>query len=288
MDNIPECMKGGHKLYHSITFGDLKSVTKSSKTYSIIEGKNTWEEWGLIPTSRPLIAPPAPNKNLIEVPGRNGALDMSTILTGYMTYKNRTGTWDFVVDNKMISVYPRDNKYQYDWQTIYLRVMSYLHGKTMKCVLEDDKEWYYEGMFNVNAWKSDKMYSTISIDYDLHPFKYSIQYMSEPWLWDPFNFETGVITIGHISVRPSETVEVSLPTFEEPYVIPYVYTSENDVSIVYNDVTIHLSKANQGTDGKRYPDFKITKTDSMQTCEITNTSEDAVATVKINYRRSAF
>ena len=34
--------------------------------------------------------------------------------------------------------------------------MDYLHGQTMRAILEDDPEYFYEGRFTVNAWKSEK------------------------------------------------------------------------------------------------------------------------------------
>jgi hypothetical protein len=41
------------------------------------------------------------------------------------------------------------------------------------------------------------------------PYKYSRYSSSEPWLWDPFNFETDMITyIGAITVVGSETVTI--------------------------------------------------------------------------------
>ena len=252
-------------------------------------GKNTWEEWGLIASSRPVVAPPASNKKAIEIPGRNGTFDMSTVLTGYMTYKNRTGSWEFIVDNKNVMVYPKQqNRVPYEWQTIYSRLMSYLHGKRMKCVLEDDKEWYYEGLFDVGGWRPGDMYSTVTISYDLYPYKRSIQMMSEPWLWDPFNFETGIVTIGPLEIESGGYREIGLPPFEEPYIVPKVYTSLNNASIDYDDVTVYLTTAGQDFEGKTYPDLKFKKNVSPQTCLIRNALENDPVIVKISYRRSEF
>ena len=37
------------------------------------------------------------------------------------------------------------------------------------------------------------MSSKIVIDYNADPYKYEIFSSLEPWLWDPFNFNTGII-----------------------------------------------------------------------------------------------
>ena len=50
-------------MYHSITFGE----------------KNTWDDWHLIPSSRPVFNPPVFREKFIDIPGVSGLLDLSTI-----------------------------------------------------------------------------------------------------------------------------------------------------------------------------------------------------------------
>ena len=71
--------EGGFKLYHSITFGD----------------KNTWDDWRLVPASRPLFNPPAQKVKTLDIPGGDGVIDLSQALTGYPVYQNRTGSIEF-------------------------------------------------------------------------------------------------------------------------------------------------------------------------------------------------
>lgn len=116
-------------MYHSITFGD----------------KNTWDDWRLVPASRPLFNPPAQKVKTLDIPGGDGVIDLSQALTGYPVYQNRTGSIEFIVMN--------DFK---PWHMAYSDIMDYLHGQTMRAILEDDPEYFYEGRFTVNAWKSEK------------------------------------------------------------------------------------------------------------------------------------
>lgn len=153
-------------MYHSITYGD----------------KNTWDDWHLIPASRPLFNPPSVKTNYVDIPGANGSIDLTESLTGHPVFSNRTGSHNFIVMNGY-----------WDWTTAYSTIMEYLHGKRMRAVLEDDPAFYYEGRFSVSAWNSGKSYSTISINYDVSPFKKSIISTKDEWLWDTFNFETGII-----------------------------------------------------------------------------------------------
>ena len=70
-------------MYHSITIGD----------------KNTWDDWHLIPATRPLFNPPLVKFNLQDVPGGDGMINLTKALAGRPTYGNRTGSWTFYVEN---------------------------------------------------------------------------------------------------------------------------------------------------------------------------------------------
>lgn len=131
-------------MYHSITFGN----------------KNTWEDWHLVPSSRPVFNPPALKEKYLDIPGGDGNIDLTEALTGYPVYQNRTGSVEFIVMNDY-----------WPWQEAYSAICDYIHGQRMKAVLEDDPDYYYEGRFKVNKWKSDKDYSKITIDYNVSPYK---------------------------------------------------------------------------------------------------------------------
>ena len=173
---------------HSVTFGD----------------KNCWTDWGLIPTSKPVISPPGVKTKQVDIPGANGVLDMTTILTGFPTYSNRTGTLDFILAPGRGS-----------FENVKSEVMSYLHGKRMKLYLEDDPDHYYYGTFSVNSLKSDARTNGLSIGYDLYPFRKDILASNEAWKWDPFNFETGVIR-SWSSITVSGSLTLTIKDCEEP------------------------------------------------------------------------
>lgn len=134
-------------MYHSITFGD----------------KNTYDDWHLVATERPCVAAAAPKTRYIDIPGANGSIDLTDALAGRASLSNREGSFEFYVLNDYDG---------YDWVSIYDAVSAYLHGKKMRMTLEDDPDYYYEGRFSMNAWKSQKDWSTIVIDYNLEPAKH--------------------------------------------------------------------------------------------------------------------
>lgn len=190
-------------MYHSITFGngDLYTAEEASelgkpRLEGIFKGVNTWDDWHLIPSSRPTISNPEVTTNYLTVPGMNGSIDATEMLTGDIVFGDRSGSIDFYVAND----------YE-DWKEIRKNIASLLHGKQARMVLEDDPLYYYEGRFIFKEWKSEPQFSRVTIDYHLRPYKYSI-YEGRPMntyevedysgqvhqvtdvIWDTFNFET--------------------------------------------------------------------------------------------------
>lgn len=144
--------------------------------------KHTYNDWGLIPKSRPVISPPVPKTLYVDIPGADGLLDLTNALSDDVKYENRTITFEF-------NVLDARNR----WSNIYSAILDYLHGQSMKIILDEDPTYYYMGRVQVNEWKSDKRTSTITIEANVEPYKMNVVSTAEDWLWDPFNFETDVI-----------------------------------------------------------------------------------------------
>lgn len=189
-------LRRGRPLYHSITIGN-DSVSK-----------NTWNDWHLIPESRPLFNPPSVKFNYVDIPGADGSLDLTTVMTGKPLYENRTGSWTFIAENG----------YR-EWQKLYSDISVYLHGRKFRATLEDDPEFYYEGRFSVNQWRSDPYWSKIVIDYNVDPYKhYTLG--EDKWLWDTFCFLTDsirhyrdLVVMGSLDVSVKGDVMDAIPVF---------------------------------------------------------------------------
>lgn len=176
---------------HSVLIGDFedtgeKDEYKRPKTrFNPSYFYNTWTYYGLIPKSIPAIAPPDVQENTIEVPGSNGIVDLSDVLVGHPLYYNRSGSLDFYVDH----THPTYTT----WEARYDELLNDLHGMNKKVILTDARGYYYEGRVRVNQWKSDKLASSITLDYNFAPYKKMIFTTYEDWLWDPFDFVAGTI-----------------------------------------------------------------------------------------------
>lgn len=187
-DNIKKA-----KAVHSLQIIDdaddivLLSDSESDESNTIdFSGRNTWNNYRLISSSRPIINPPDFRSSFIEIPGMDGLMDVSTLLTGgNPLYGRRKGDIEFYVT--------RDYNKYYTWAKAYSNIMSFLHGQMVKCILMDDPSFYYRGRMTVNQWRSEKDWSKIVLNYDFEPYKYSVFSSADKWLWDPFDFAEGII-----------------------------------------------------------------------------------------------
>ncbi len=167
---------------HSIYFfrGDVEHFDLNKAT-------NTLKDWHIVPLGRPVINPPTQKRQTIDIPGANGQLDVSNSLTHYPVFNNRQGQLQFAVLNDVPAS---------DWLTVYTKIMKFLQGNEVKMFLEDDPKWFYEGMVWVDNWdsRSDGTWSEVTLGYDVQPYRRAIYASVDDWLWDPFNFETDVVT----------------------------------------------------------------------------------------------
>lgn len=165
-----------------------------------IGGRHTRTDFGMIPKSKIIFNPPTVKTEYVDITGASGKLDYTQVLTGNIAYDNRVGSLEFLVLTS--------NNYQ----TVYSNVMAHFHGQAMRAVLDDDPDHFYEGRFAVNQWKSKEGASTIVLDYNLKPYKYTFEHTGAlpDWLWDDV-FET-TIYYNAFDVKGSKARTIINPT----------------------------------------------------------------------------
>ena len=151
------------KWYHSMTFTYASEWDDDNKKHGTI---NTWDDWHLVPTSRPVFQQGEPKTTYIDIPGADGHIDLTEVLTGYPTYQNREGSVEFIVMNG----------YRQVWAAGFSNFANWLHGKKIRVVLDDDPDYFYEGRFKLTNWNSnnDGTWSNVTLDYNLKPYKYAL------------------------------------------------------------------------------------------------------------------
>lgn len=150
---------------------------------------------------------PNVQKNTVEIPGRNGSLDMSEAITGEPSYNNRTQTYKFIGNGSREVVLS------------LIDIMMSYHGQYISIVVDDYEDWYYEGRVEV-AYVDKYNYVEFELAVDAQPFRYARE---------PINVSYTTITSQEITLNNRGVT-----------VIPKIVT-DAETTIIFGEVTYNLS-----------------------------------------------
>ena len=256
------------KFKHSIIFGDGTLVNGQ------FAGVDTYEDFHLVPSSRPTISSPGVETKFVTIPGRDGSIDLSEFLhSNRPAYGDRGGSWEFAVEND----WDIDAVEEEFWMTIYPRIFNELHGRRFKMVLkEDDPDYYWEGRITVDSYEPDDgSHSKVKISYALSPFKRRIRKVSQGTVWDNFNFEKDYDYdpwgLSNYTVTSSETIDI----WGDGYAFPLEVTGlDGTASVTFGGETVSVASGQTKMIGHAEYGFN--------TITIAPTGESA--TLKIDWR----
>jgi len=145
------------------------------------------------------IADAVARKYEVTVPGRDGTLDLSNALGG-VYYENRRIEMSFSCVNYIADMF----------HVLASDMRNALDGKIVRAEFSHDTTFFWRGRAQVDA-KWCGRWSKISVTVDAEPFKYNVTSSYDPWLWDTFNFYSGIITQASDIELTGETVSEVLP-----------------------------------------------------------------------------
>lgn len=105
------------------------------------------------------VDPAEPKLNMIEIPGADGAVDMTEQPAGRVTYKTRRVLWTF-------ALYPGE-----DWDAKHRQVSNALNGRRCDITLDTDPAYYYQGRLIVSKHKVDGLLRQIVVEAVCQPYK---------------------------------------------------------------------------------------------------------------------
>lgn len=203
--------------------------------------KHTYDDWGLS-LSEPLIIPqPEPNITLVSVPGGNGFLNLTTAMTGEVTYSQRKAKFTFKTIAK-----------RREWQSLYSEIANYLHGQEMSIVLDEDPLHYYTGVFQLNEFKSSEHTGKITIEATLDPFKYELEDQQLTVLYDFGNVTTNGTDLSVFGTESGNTWNTDY-RFGSPSIPTLDLSSYANITIAWEGQKTYSSGSNpviQIADGK--------------------------------------
>lgn len=142
--------------------------------------KHSFRDYGLLLTKfeNPL---PEPKTYYVNVPGRDGSLDLSGYLST-VKYERRILKFEFTSCKGEAQRYLQQSAFFND-----------VHGKEKKIILDDDFSYYYIGRIRAKEWEAERDVGRLKIEVDAEPFKYDVISSIDEWLWDSFSFQYGII-----------------------------------------------------------------------------------------------
>lgn len=105
------------------------------------------------------VGPAEPKLNLIEIPGADGAVDMTEQPAGRVTYGTRKITWTF-------ALYPGDS-----WDDKHRQVSNALNGRRFDITLGTDPDYFYRGRVAVTKHNVDGLLRQIIVEALCQPYK---------------------------------------------------------------------------------------------------------------------
>lgn len=131
--------------------------------YFIFDKFNTWYDWRLTLSGKS-IPDPEPKTNYINIDGADGSLDMSEVLTGKVTYSDRTVTASF-----------RTSEGTHEERMRLLRqIKAALHGRKVKIIEPDDPQHYFFGRVKIKDPTADQVHLAFTVEATCEPWRYAV------------------------------------------------------------------------------------------------------------------
>lgn len=180
----------------------MNDVLTDAATIEVVatgEKFHTKKDWGLVIGNTDVIGEPKAEEIYVDIPGSDGFLDYTEVITGRRIFKER--------EIKMEVGGKRDKS---EWDTFISEIRNAIHGALVKIVFDSDPMFYWTGRAYVNNFKRDRDIGSFEIALPkADPYKYYNIESTEDWLWDPFDFEVGVADDGsQITVNGAKTYTI--------------------------------------------------------------------------------
>lgn len=152
---------------------------------------HSYDDFRMILKSK-TIPPPEPKTSIIEVPGADGSLDLSTALTnGKVKFNNRTLEFVFVLMGR-------------NCESMKSEITNKIQGKVFEIILDSEPCFYYVGRCKITSFKQDSVTAELTVECDCKPYKYEVK--ETEYNWEVETEKTVEVQCGRMEVVPEITV----------------------------------------------------------------------------------
>ena len=211
---------------NKLTYGIKIYVEDSGQTY------HTLDDWGLALGNNNYIGEPEMETTYIKVPGRTGLIDASEAISGRRVFTKRALAFELGGIREAKT-----------WDAVMSIGRNRVHGRICQLTIDNDPAYYWRGRVYLENFDRFRDLGRFTLSVPCaDPYKYSVISSAEPWLWDPFNFETDMITyIGAVTISGSGSLTIPhghMPT--TPDIVVSDKTSTN-FTVAVGGITYALS-----------------------------------------------
>lgn len=194
---------------------------------------HTLNDWGFALQNNNYIGEPEPITSYISVPGRDGLIDASEAISGRVIYKTRP--LSFILGGI------RPCK---DWDSVMSALRNDINGKICKITIDNDKAHFWEGRVFIEGFDRMRDLGQFTLRMTAYPYKYNTESSIDLWLWDPFDFRTGVITNPDAVKINGETI-ITISSGHMLVSPEFILTEiKSDVTVTYKGTEYPLGRAN--------------------------------------------
>lgn len=160
---------------------------------------HTFDDYGLI-LNNAYASPPVPKTTFIEIPGRDGSIDLTEALGGVR------------FEDRYLYVELTDLNYKLSVGEAFAKLQRQIDGKRVKVILDKLPSYYFLGrVISFSDPEENGLAGTTTVTIRIEPYRYSIFDANDRWLWDPFNFLTDMaIDAGSYPVNGSLTKTINV------------------------------------------------------------------------------
>lgn len=139
---------------------------------------------------------PEPKTSIIEVPGADGCLDLSTATTGgKIKYNNRVIELLFVIRGR-------------NCESKKSEIANKIQGKVFEIIFDSDPCYYYVGRCTITSFEQSSMWAEITVECDCKPYKYDVQEIEYNWTIE--TEQEVQVECGRMEVVPQITASESM------------------------------------------------------------------------------
>ena len=129
----------------------------------------------------------------VEVPGRDGEVDLTEAVLGRISYGNREVKMTWTLTGT-----------EGERESAIVQIIKDIHGKHVEFRFDNGVSLVYQGRITVS--REDDFFTFVDVKCDCDPYRYDIFSAGEEWLWDNFSFEDGIIYPNEENVNGRTTV----------------------------------------------------------------------------------